>query len=364
MDPNPIDRRNVTDTMMTNHQESDFMKQVVVTKPHAFEVQEVPIPVPGDYEVLVKMKAVGICGSDHHLFHGANPNSTYPRIPGHENAGIIAQVGPKVTKVKVGDRVVVDLIITCGTCYQCKIGRENVCENVKVRGSSTDGGLREYLTAPEDDVYIFPDTISFEDAAMIEPFAIGAHCTARGRLVPDDIVFILGTGTIGSTILQTCKSMGCTVICCDIHDDTLERARKYKADLTINSRHENVVQRVQEITGGKGVTIAFDSACFPGSLTSLFELGLVRNAGRIVSLGFTTQPEAISQAMLDNRELDLIGSRMSCYQFKPTIQRFAGKVFDLEGFATTYINLKDIAQVFEYMDHPISSVKKMVVVFE
>lgn len=340
------------------------MKQIVVTRPHAFDVQEVPIPVPGDYEVLIQMKAAGICGSDHHLYHGANPNSTYPRIPGHENAGIIAQVGPKVTKVKVGDRVVVDLIITCGTCYQCRIGRENVCENVKVRGSSTDGGLREFFTAPEDDVHVFPDSIPFEEAALIEPFAIGAHCTARGRLVPDDIVFILGTGTIGSTILQTCKAMGCTVICSDINEDTLERAKKYKADFTINSKHENVVQRVQEITDGKGVTIAFDSACFPGSLTSLFEPGLVRNAGRIVSLGFTTQPEAISQAMLDIRELDLIGSRMSCYQFKPTIQRFADQVFNLEGMATTFIKLNDIARVFDYMDHPDPSVKKMVVIFD
>jgi L-gulonate 5-dehydrogenase len=341
------------------------MKEIVITKPHEYAIREVPIPeLSNDYEVLVQMKAAGVCGSDHHIYHGANPCSTYPRIPGHENAGVIAKVGSKVTKVKVGDRVVVDLIITCGECYQCKIGRENVCENVRVRGSGADGGFREYFTAPEDDVYIFPESIPFKDAALIEPYAIGAHCTARGRLVSEDIVFILGTGTIGSIILQTCKAKGCTVICCDVNDETLERAKGYGADYIINSKKENIVERVQEFTKGKGVTIAFDSACFQGSLTSLFEVGLVRNAGRIVSLGFVSAPEAISQAMLNQRELDLIGSRMSSYQFEPTIEKFANHAFNLEGIATTFIKFSEIEKMFYYMDNPDPKVKKMVILFE
>lgn len=342
-----------------------MMKAIVINKPHSYEVREVPIPeLKDDYEVLVQMKAAGVCGSDVHLFHGSNPCSTYPRIPGHENVGVIAKVGANVSKVKVGDHVVVDLIITCGQCYQCRIGRENVCENVKVRGSGTDGGFREYFTAPEDDVYIVPDDIPFKNAALIEPFAIGAHCTTRGHLVPDDIVFILGTGTIGSIILQTCKNMGCKVICCDINDTTLARAKRYGADACINGAKEDMIHKVQEFTGGKGVTIAFDSACFPGSLASLFAEGIVRNAGRIVSLGFSTDFEPISQAMLDQRELDLIGSRMSCYQFKPVIEKFARHEFTLDGIATTFIKFSEIGKVFYYMDHPDPEVKKMVVLFD
>lgn len=341
------------------------MKEIVITRPHEYEVREVPIPeLQNEYEVLIQMKAAGVCGSDYHIYHGANPCSTYPRIPGHENAGVIAKVGSKVTKVKAGDRVVVDLIITCGECYQCRIGRENVCENVRVRGSGADGGFREYFTAPEDDVYVVADSIPFKDAALVEPFAIGAHCTDRGRVVPEDIVFILGTGTIGSIILQTCKNKGCTVICCDINEETLERAKRYGADYIINSKKENVINRIQEITNGKGVTVAFDSACFQGSLTSLFEPGLVRNAGRIVSLGFTTAPETISQAMLDQRELDLIGSRMSCYQFEPVIEKFARNEFNLEGIATTFIKFSEISKMFYHMDHPDPKVKKMVILFD
>lgn len=341
------------------------MKEVVVTEPQHYEVREVPIPEPGEHEVLIQMKAAGVCGSDHHLYHGENPCSTYPRIPGHENAGVVAKVGSKVTNVKVGDHVIVDLIITCGHCYQCGIGRENVCENVLVRGSGTDGGWREYFTAPEDDVYMISPDVPWEDAALVEPFAIGEHCTSRGRVVPDDIVFILGTGTIGSIILQVCKAKGVkTVICSDISDSSLERAKGYGADYIINSKKEDVVQRVQEITGGKGVTIAFDSACFPGSLTSLFAPGLVRNAGRIVPMGFCTQPEAITQAMINQRELDVIGSRMSCYQFKPTIKKMEEHKYNLEGIATTFIKLSEVDKLFYLMDHPDPSVKKMVLLFD
>lgn len=343
----------------------ETMKEVVITKPRAYEVREVPIPeIENDYDVLVRMKAAGVCGSDGHLFHGSNPCSTYPRIPGHENVGVIAKVGSKVTKVKVGDHVAVDLIITCGKCYQCGIGRENVCENVKVRGSGTDGGFREFFTAPEDDVYIVPEEIPFKDAVLVEPFAIGAHCTARGRLVPDDVVFILGAGTIGSIILQTCKNMGCTVICCDIDESSLARAARYGADLCVDSSKEDTVRKVREFTDGKGATIAFDAACFPGSLASLFADGLVRNAGRIVSLGFSTAFEPISQAMLDQRELDLIGSRMSCYQFKPVIEKLARGEFNLDGLVTTFIEFSEIDRMFHYLNNPAPEVKKMVVLFD
>ena len=340
------------------------MKEVVVVKPHHTEVREVPVPVPGDDEVLIQMKAAGVCGSDHHIYHGANPCATYPRIPGHENAGIVAKAGKNVTNVKEGDHVIVDLIHTCGECYQCRIGRKNVCEKVMVRGSGMDGGWREYFTAPAKEVYRIDDSVSWEDAALVEPYAIGAHCTARGRVVSEDIVLILGAGTIGAIILQTCKAKGCkTVICCDISDSSLERAKEYGADHVINTKKENLAEAVQKITEGHGVTIAFDSACFPGSLTMIMRPGIVCNAGRVVPLGFCTKPEEITQAMINQRELDIIGTRMSCFKFEPTIECMENKKFNTEGIATTFISFSQIDKVFEYMDNPDPSVKKMVIMF-
>ncbi len=341
------------------------MKEVVVVEPHKVEVREVPVPeLANEDEVLIQMKAAGVCGSDHHIYHGSNPCSTYPRIPGHENAGIIVKTGKNVKNVKVGDHVIVDLISTCGTCYQCTHGRKNVCEFVKVRGSGADGGWREYFTAPAAEVYKISDSVDWKDAALVEPYAIGAHCTTRGRVQPDDVVFILGTGTIGSIILQTCKAKGCkTMICCDIDDESLERAKGYGADYVINSRKEDIVLRVQEIIQGKGVTVAFDSACFPGSLTLCMQPGILCNAGRMVPMGFCTAPEQITQAMINQRELDIIGSRMSAFQFEPTIARMEKGELDTRGIATMFIPFDVIEKVFAYMDHPIPEAKKMVILF-
>lgn len=340
------------------------MKSCVITSPFQYEIREVPVPEPGDGEVLIQMKAAGVCGSDMHIYKGENPCSTYPLVPGHENAGVIAKVGSGVTSVKVGDHVVVDLIITCGECYQCTHGREEVCEHVLVRGSGTNGGWREYFTAPADDVYKIDDNIPWKDAALIEPIAIGSHCTKRARVQADDTVFILGTGTIGTIILQACKVLGAKVICCDIDDQSLARAKGYGADEVINSKTEDMFARVAEITDGHGCTAAFDSACFPGSLSLIMKPGLVCNAGRVIPMGFSDKPENFSQADINKRELDIIGSRMSAYQFEPVAKNMAAGKYRLAGLATTFVKFSEIDKVFENIVNPNPEVKKTVILFD
>lgn len=341
------------------------MKSCVITEPFKYEIREVPIPEPKDDEVLIRMKAAGVCGSDMHIFKGENPLSRYPLVPGHENVGEIVKVGKDCKKIKVGDHVVVDLIITCDSCYQCTHGRGNVCEHVLVRGSGTDGGWREYFTAIESDVYKIDDNIPWRDAALIEPLAIGEHCTTRARIAEDDVVFILGTGTIGTIIAQACKLKGAkTVICCDISDSSLERSKLFGADHTINSKTENVVERVAEITDGHGCTVAFDSACFQGSLTFVLQKGIVCNAGRVVPMGFCSKPEGLCQNDINARELDIIGSRMSLHQFEPTAKKMAEGKYRLEGLATTFVKFSEIDKVFDNILHPNPEVKKTVILFD
>ena len=194
------------------------MKECWVTEPLHFEMRETEIPEPKDNEVQIKMMAAGVCGSDIHIYKGENPNSRYPLIPGHENVGLVTKVGADCKNIKVGDHVVIDYVIRCGECYQCKHGRGNVCEHVLVRGSGTNGGWREYWCVEEPYVYKIDDSIPWKDAALIEPLTIGEHSTSRAGVCEDDVVFILGTGTIGTIIAQACKLKGAkTVICCDIH---------------------------------------------------------------------------------------------------------------------------------------------------
>lgn len=341
------------------------MKACMITEPFHYEIREVPVPEPGDQEVQIKMMAAGVCGSDMHIFKGENPCSSYPLIPGHENVGIVTKAGKDCKRLQPGDHVVIDYVMKCGTCYQCTHGRGNVCEQVLVRGSGTDGGWREYFCVEEKDAYRISDEIPWKDAALIEPLTIGEHSTSRGRVVPGDVVFILGTGTIGTIVAQACKIKGAAkVICCDINDESLERSRQFGADYTINSRTEDVAARVAEITEGHGCTVAFDSACFPGSLSMLVKEPIVCNAGRIVPLGFSDKPETISQADINKRELDIIGTRMSLNQWIPTAQKMAEGHYHMEGLATTFVKFSEIEKVFDNILHPDPAVKKTVILFD
>lgn len=342
----------------------ETMKEAVITGPKQYEIREVPVPKPGDGEVLIQMKAAGVCGSDVHQFLGENPNAVFPRVPGHENAGVIVAVGKDVKNIKVGDHVVVDLVVACGECPQCKKGRRNVCRTVKARGSAIDGGWREYFAVPEHEVYLLPQDMPFKDAALIEPFAIGGHCTTRAGIQGGESVLVLGSGTIGAVILQTLKLKGCRVICADINDASLARAKEYGADAIVNTKTENLKDAVQKFTDGAGVDVIFDSACYPGSLTAVLEMGIPANGATIVPMGFCTAQEGITQAMINTRELSIIGTRMSCNQFQPTIERFAKHEYQLDGMVSHYIPFSQVGQVFENIIHPPKDMKKMVIVFD
>ena len=342
----------------------ETMKEVVITGPKQYEIREVPVPEPGDGEVLIQMKAAGVCGSDVHQFLGENPNAVFPRVPGHENAGVIVAVGKDVKNIKVGDHVVVDLVVACGECPQCKKGRRNVCRTVKARGSAIDGGWREYFAVPEHEVYLLPQDMPFKDAALIEPFAIGGHCTTRAGIQGGESVLVLGSGTIGAVILQTLKLKGCRVICADINDASLARAKEYGADAIVNTKTENLKDAVQKFTDGAGVDVIFDSACYPGSLTAVLEMGIPANGATIVPMGFCTAQEGITQAMINTRELSIVGTRMSCNQFQPTIERFAKHEYQLDGMVSHYIPFSQVGQVFENIIHPPKDMKKMVIVFD
>lgn len=340
------------------------MKQVVITAPLKYEVQQVPIPSPCENEVLVKMMAASVCGSDMHLFLGENPMAKYPRIPGHENAGIVEKVGKNVSTVKPGDRVVVDLVISCGECPQCLSGRKNVCQTVKSRGASADGGWREFFVVPEKEVYKISKDIPFYQAALVEPFAIGEHCTKRANVQNQDIVLVFGTGNIGAIILQTCKQIGCKVICADINDSLLKRAKDYGADYTINSKDQNLAEQIQDITNGYGVDVIFDAACYSGSLAALLQTGIIANGGRIVPLGFCSDYEQISQAMINGRELTIIGTRMSSGQFQPTIEKMEKDLINIEQMVSHCIPFSEINKVFDNIISPPEDMRKMVILFD
>lgn len=179
------------------------MKGVQIVEPNKLQIVDLEKPqIDKENNVLVRMVAAGICGSDVGIYHGTNAAATYPRIIGHENVGIVEEIGEGVTRVKVGDRVIIDQVTACGHCYACRKGRPNVCGNLKVRGVHIDGGYREYMAVPDRDCYLVPEILSDEEAVMIEPTTIAVQCCSRAELESEDTVMIIGSGALGSSILR------------------------------------------------------------------------------------------------------------------------------------------------------------------
>ena len=228
------------------------MKGVQIVEPNKLQIVDLEKPqIDKENNVLVRMVAAGICGSDVGIYHGTNAAATYPRIIGHENVGIVEEIGEGVTRVKVGDRVIIDQVTACGHCYACRKGRPNVCGSLKVRGVHIDGGYREYMAVPDRDCYLVPEILSDEEAVMIEPTTIAVQCCSRAELESEDTVMIIGSGALGSSILRIVKLYNPkAIIVTDIDDAKLEEAKKNGATYTINSLKEDVPAKAHELTGG------------------------------------------------------------------------------------------------------------------
>lgn len=201
-------------------------------------------------EVLIQVKAVGICGTDIHIFNGERTDVEYPRVMGHELSGIVVETGKDVANVKAGDHVVLDPVMACGTCRTCKRGHENVCESVKCFGVQMDGGFQDYIRVPAKQVYAVSEQIPFEEAAVAEPFSVAANILSRAEVAAGDRVAVIGAGTIGLCIVQGAKSIGAGVLAMDISDRKLEKAKEFGADACVNTKDTAFSSAVEAFAPG------------------------------------------------------------------------------------------------------------------
>lgn len=300
------------------------MKAVQVTKPGSLSIIEKEMPkIQSPNEVLIKVKAAGICGSDMHIYHGTNPMATYPRVIGHEFVGEVVEIGGGVDSLSVGDRVSIEPILYCGECYACKTGRQNVCGKLEVMGVHRDGGFQEFIVVPEKNAHKFCEDLDWEEAVMIEPFTIAAQSTWRGDVRKDDYVFIMGAGPIGLCLLQYAKHKGAICIISDLDIDRLEIAEKLGADYILNAGQVDVVQEVMKITQGMGANVTLDAVCIPKTFEQAVELTSV--AGRVVVLGFGVEPSQIPQLPITKKELTIFGSRLQNNKFPEVVELFNKK---------------------------------------
>ena len=340
------------------------MKAVQIVKPNELRVIDVPKPTLDEHNnVLVKMTAAGICGSDVGIYHGTNAAATYPRIIGHEMVGVVVETGPTAQKVKVGDRVIIDQVVPCGHCYACRKGRPNVCGNLQVRGVHIDGGYREYMAVPDTDCYLVGDSLTDAEAVMIEPTTIAVQCCSRAQLESEDTVLIIGSGALGSSILRIVRLYHPQkIIVADIDDAKLQEALQNGATDVINSLKEDVPARCRELTGGYGVTVSIDAACVKTSLITA--LNATGSAGRVITMGFSVAPTEVNQFVITSKELDVRGSRLQNRKFQDVIDLInAGKV-DLRGSISHTFPLTEAQKAFDFVDSRDPSIRKIAFTFD
>ncbi|MCM3093919.1 MULTISPECIES: zinc-binding alcohol dehydrogenase family protein [unclassified Cytobacillus] len=339
------------------------MKAVQIPGAMKMEVMDIKAPVISNPdEVLVKVKRVGICGSDMHIYHGTNPLATYPRIVGHEVAGEVVEVGSNVSGIKPGDHVVVEPIRYCGECYACRKGRPNVCESLSVFGVHEDGGLRELFVLPEKQLHVVGSSLEWDEIVLAEPYTIGAQAVWRGDVGEGDTVFIQGSGPIGICILKMAKLQGARVIISDLKQERLAFAKENGADEIINASEMSVEERVLELTDGEGPNVVIDAVCLP----STFELSvnLVSPAGTVVVLGFDERPSSISQLPITKKEVTIAGSRLQTHQFEKVVSLLNEGKLQSNGFISHQFSISEVQEAFQYVEGHPDHVRKAVIVFD
>lgn len=299
--------------------------------------------VCGPSAVKVEVESVGICGTDIKIFEGHHSLSVgQKRIPGHEFAGIVTEVGERVKHLKVGDRVVHEPISYCGHCYACLKGEGNVCADVKVTGCNMSGGMEEYFVSDERQWHRIPDWITWNQAALIEPYTIAAQVCARAGLAPEDTILIYGAGPIGLMLADTALHMGAEVMISEISEGRLKLAREIGIPYVIDSNRENLRERVMDLTEGYGPNIVADCAGVP----SLDEeaVDLLSPCGRFVPVA--PVPFTFDGYKAMRKQLKIVASRLQMHQFVPVISKFRLYQEHADRMITDVFDFKDTKHAF------------------
>ena len=298
-----------------------------------------------EYSVKVQVESVGICGTDIHIFegnHGASKGQK--RIPGHEFAGVVTEVGSAVKRLKVGDRVVHEPIGYCGKCYACRHGQGNVCQHLKVTGCNMSGGMEEFFVAPEKQWHRIPDWVTWNEAALIEPCTIGAQVCARAGVLPGDTMLIHGAGPIGILLACTAMQLGATVMISEVSEGRLKLARAIGVPYVIDAKTQDTKAEVMRITEGEGANIVCDCAGIRAiAEDAINELSV---AGRFVPVAATPFTFDAYEGM--HKQVNIISSRLQMNQFVPVIARFKLYKDTIDQMITDVFDFADTKKAFEY----------------
>lgn len=324
------------------------MRAAVLRNLETIALEEVPVPRPEKGQVLVQVKASGLCGSDLHGYFGTHPMIRWPVILGHEASGVIAECGPDVSGWKPGDEVVIEPLFTCKTCQACVTGRYHLCPELKFLGHQVSGTLAEYVIADSFFLHQKPKGLSFEEAALAEPAASPLHAVERSGIRLGDFVVVLGCGITGTFLLQYALSKGAEVLVSDPQDFKLQLARKLGIHHTLNPEKEDLNERVRKLTGEQGADVVFEAA--GTSETLALTTSLVKRGGTVLLIGYSgkdIEPYSLSTVTL--AELNVLGSLAYCHDFPRALKLMSMGVVKVKPMITQRIPLEEMEKGLRMM---------------
>jgi len=327
------------------------MKALVLEEYRRFAVKDVPTPEPATDEVLVRVRACGICGSDVHGMDGSTGRRIPPLIMGHEAAGEIAAVGAEIDGWKVGDRVTFDSTVSCGQCWYCRRGEINLCDARRVLGVSCqeyrrNGAFAEFVAVPARILYRLPEELSFEQAAMVEAVSVAVHAAKRAALTPATSTVVVGAGMIGLLLIQVLKAAGCSqIIAIDRDSSRLELAHKLGATAILVAGEAGLVGTVQSLTGGRGADVAFEVVGIAATVQTAIDC--VRKGGTVTLVGNLERQVPLPLQAVVTRQISLLGTCASAGEYPECLELIARGQVDVTAFISAEAPLEAAASWFE-----------------
>lgn len=327
------------------------MKALVLEEYNKLVYKDVPVPEIGDREVLVQVKACGICGSDVHGMDGSSGRRHTPLIMGHEASGVIAGKGALVAGFSVGERVTFDSTIYCGECFYCRKGLINLCDNRRVLGVSPKeykqhGAFAEYVAVPEHILYRLPEGLSFEQAAMVEPVSIAFHAINLTPVSLNDSAVVVGAGMVGLFVIQALRAAGCgTIIAVDLEQGKLDMAMELGADFGVRAGAVDVPEEVRKLTGGQGAALAVEVVGNTPAVNTA--IGSLRKGGSLTIVGNLAPTVEFPLQEVVTRQISINGSCSSCGEYPACLDMIARGTVNVDAMISKVAPLSEGAEWFK-----------------
>jgi len=326
------------------------MRALVLKQPGNAAVEVVPDLVRVSDHVLLRVQQVGLCGTDLNSFRGMNPLVTFPRVPGHEIAATVVEVNGLRADLERGTCVTVSPYASCGKCSSCRRNRPNACQFNQTMGVQRDGALTEYIQVPPEK--IFSAHLCVTELSIVEPLSIGFHAVERGKVSAVDNVAVIGCGGVGLGAVAGASARGATVIAIDVDDGKLEIAQKAGANHLINTKSEQLPNRLRELTAGYGPDVIIEAVGRPETFRAAVEL--VAYSGRVVYIGYAKEDVAYETRLFVLKELEILGSRNAVAEnFREVIRFLEQKRFPIADYVSEVVPLDSAAEMLRrWSAHP------------